>query len=64
MILARSAAMAFNRYLDKQFDAKNPRTAVREIPSGVIKANNALIFVIGCCLQRDNADPTDEPEQK
>ena len=50
MILARSAAMAFNRYLDKQFDAKNPRTAVREIPAGVIKANNALIFVIGCCL--------------
>jgi len=46
MIFARSAAMAFNRYLDRTFDAKNPRTAIREIPSGVIKANNALLFTI------------------
>lgn len=46
MIFARSAAMAFNRYLDRSFDAKNPRTAIREIPSGVIKANNALLFTI------------------
>ena len=46
MIFARSAAMAFNRYLDRNFDAKNPRTAIREIPSGVIKANNALLFTI------------------
>ena len=30
MVLVRSAAMAFNRYLDRQFDALNPRTAVRE----------------------------------
>src|SRR4026207_720066 len=36
MVFARSAAMAFNRYLDRSFDAKNPRTAIREIPSGVI----------------------------
>ncbi|HEX5026392.1 MAG TPA: UbiA family prenyltransferase, partial [Agriterribacter sp.] len=42
MILARSAAMAFNRYLDRHFDAKNPRTAIREIPAGIIKANSAL----------------------
>ena len=33
MIFARSAAMAFNRYLDRSFDAKNPRTAIREIRS-------------------------------
>jgi len=46
MIFARSAAMAFNRYLDRSYDAKNPRTAVREIPSGVITAQNALIFTI------------------
>jgi len=46
MVFARSAAMAFNRYLDRTFDAKNPRTAIREIPSGVIKANNALLFTI------------------
>jgi len=46
MIFARSAAMAFNRYLDKNFDAKNPRTEIREIPAGVIKANNALLFTM------------------
>jgi 4-hydroxybenzoate polyprenyltransferase len=46
MIFARSAAMAFNRYLDRSFDAKNPRTAIREIPAGIISANSALIFTI------------------
>lgn len=49
MVTARSAAMAFNRYLDKNFDAKNPRTAIREIPAGIISANDALIFVIFNC---------------
>lgn len=47
MIFARSAAMAFNRYIDRDVDQKNPRTAsVREIPNGSIKAQSALIFVI------------------
>lgn len=46
MVTARSAAMAFNRYLDRSFDAKNPRTAIREIPKGIISANSALRFVI------------------
>ncbi len=46
MIFARSAAMGFNRWLDKHFDARNPRTAVREIPAGIISADNALRFVI------------------
>lgn len=46
MIFARSAAMAFNRYIDRGFDAKNARTVVREIPSGVINARAALRFVI------------------
>ncbi len=50
MVSARSAAMAFNRWLDKNFDAKNPRTAIREIPAGIIKANSALIFVIISCI--------------
>jgi 4-hydroxybenzoate polyprenyltransferase len=51
MIFARSAAMAFNRYIDKDIDAANSRTAqVREIPNGSIKANSALIFVIINCL--------------
>lgn len=46
MIFARSAAMAFNRYLDREFDAKNPRTAIREIPSGIISASSALRFTL------------------
>ena len=46
MITARSAAMAFNRYLDRSFDAANPRTAIREIPKGIIAVNGALIFTI------------------
>jgi 4-hydroxybenzoate polyprenyltransferase len=50
MIFARSAAMSFNRYLDRSFDAKNPRTAIREIPAGVLKANNVLLFTIVNCL--------------
>ncbi len=50
MIFARSAAMAFNRFLDRKFDAKNPRTAVREIPAGVISAKNALAFTIISCI--------------
>jgi 4-hydroxybenzoate polyprenyltransferase len=50
MIFARSAAMAFNRWLDANYDAKNPRTAVREIPAGVIKPNNALAFTIINCV--------------
>ena len=50
MIFARSAAMAFNRWLDADFDAINPRTAVREIPSGIISKRNALMFVIFSCI--------------
>jgi 4-hydroxybenzoate polyprenyltransferase len=50
MVFARSAAMAFNRWLDKNFDALNPRTAIREIPSGIISEKNAMIFVILNCL--------------
>lgn len=50
MVFARSAAMAFNRFIDRKFDAKNPRTAVREIPSGQISANAALLFTIFCSL--------------
>lgn len=50
MVFARSAAMAFNRYLDRRFDALNPRTAQREIPAGAIKPQHALIFTIVCCV--------------
>lgn len=50
MIFARSAAMAFNRWLDVEFDAKNPRTAIREIPRGIISKSSALRFVIFSCV--------------
>ncbi|WP_276501548.1 UbiA-like polyprenyltransferase [Terrimonas pollutisoli] len=50
MVFARSAAMAFNRYLDRSFDAKNPRTAIREIPAGILKANSVLLFTLVNCL--------------
>ncbi len=46
MVTARSAAMGFNRYLDRHFDQLNPRTAIREIPAGIIKAEKALGFVV------------------
>jgi len=46
MVFARSAAMAFNRYLDRHFDAKNPRTVIREIPAGILSANQVLWFTI------------------
>ena len=49
MIFARSAAMAFNRYLDRRYDAQNPRTAIREIPAGVISARSALVFTLLMC---------------
>ncbi len=46
MVFARSAAMAFNRYIDSDIDKLNKRTSAREIPSGIITKNNALYFVI------------------
>lgn len=46
MVFARSAAMAFNRYLDREFDAQNPRTAIREIPRGIISPASALRFTL------------------
>jgi 4-hydroxybenzoate polyprenyltransferase len=46
MVFARSAAMAFNRYIDRAFDEKNPRTKSREIPAGIISPNMALLYVI------------------
>ncbi len=46
MVFARNAAMAFNRYTDKEIDIKNPRTAIREIPAGIIKPKSALQFTI------------------
>ncbi len=44
MFLARNAAMSFNRWADREFDKKNPRTAIREIPAEIIKPGSALTF--------------------
>ena len=46
MVFARSAAMAFNRLIDTDVDKENPRTAIREIPAGVIGKGSALVFVV------------------
>lgn len=50
MVFARSAAMAFNRYIDRSIDEQNARTAIREIPAGIVKPQSALIFVIANCI--------------
>ncbi len=50
MVFARSAAMAFNRWADRRFDALNDRTRTREIPAGVIAPSAALAFTAACCL--------------
>jgi len=46
MVLARNAAMGFNRFLDREFDKLNPRTASREIPAGILEPKSVLLFVI------------------
>lgn len=50
MIFARNAAMGFNRYVDRNIDAANPRTSGREIPSGAISPGKALVFVLANAL--------------
>jgi len=46
VLFARNAAMGFNRYIDREFDQKNPRTALREIPGAIISPRSAMLFVI------------------
>ena len=50
MVFARNSAMAFNRYLDRDIDAKNPRTKQRDVPSGRISPALALTFTIINCI--------------
>ena len=47
MVGARSAAMSFNRIVDRHIDARNPRTARREIPAGVVSPAAAAFFCAG-----------------
>ena len=46
MVFARNAAMAFNRWADRELDKLNPRTALREIPAGIVSPGSALFFVV------------------
>ncbi len=45
MVGARSAAMAFNRLVDRRIDAANPRTAGRALPAGLVSPAAAAVFV-------------------
>lgn len=46
MVSGRSAAMGLNRVIDREIDAKNPRTASREIPTGKIRLTEAWLFIL------------------
>lgn len=46
MVGARSGAMGLNRIIDIDIDRKNPRTASRELPQGIISLTEALVFVV------------------
>lgn len=58
MVSARTMAMAFNRWLDAEIDARNPRTAERHIPAGILSQHYvlgltiamAVIFILTCLL--------------
>lgn len=50
MVFARNAAMAFNRYLDRDVDALNPRTANRDVPAGRVSPQGALFFTVVNCV--------------
>ncbi len=44
MVFARTSAMAFNRWADRDIDAKNPRTRGRHVPAGIVRAREALLL--------------------
>jgi 4-hydroxybenzoate polyprenyltransferase len=46
---ARTAAMAFNRLIDRDIDAENPRTAIRELPRGLVSVTAVRLLVLGSC---------------
>lgn len=45
-VAARTAAMGFNRWLDRELDARNPRTAGRELPAGRLRPAQVLALVV------------------
>ncbi|MDR3110305.1 MAG: putative 4-hydroxybenzoate polyprenyltransferase [Planctomycetaceae bacterium] len=50
MVFARSTAMAFNRIVDRKFDARNPRTVSRHLPSGRLSVWNVTVFTVICAV--------------
>ena len=50
MVAARSAAMAFNRLVDAHIDARNPRTAMRHLPAGLLGRGFATVFTAVSCV--------------
>jgi 4-hydroxybenzoate polyprenyltransferase len=48
MVFARSASMAFNRIVDRQIDAQNPRTSARHLPAGLLSLRIVAIFTVAC----------------
>jgi 4-hydroxybenzoate polyprenyltransferase len=50
MVCARTAAMGFNRIVDRKFDARNPRTAGRHLPVGQMSVTGAWWLVIGAAV--------------
>ena len=46
MVFARNVAMGFNRWADRDIDAENPRTAMREIPAGKVSPRGAVVFIV------------------
>ncbi|MEN1678865.1 MAG: UbiA-like polyprenyltransferase [Planctomycetota bacterium] len=50
MVFARSAAMAFNRVVDRKIDAENPRTAGRHLPAGVLSLLQVNLFTLFCAM--------------
>jgi 4-hydroxybenzoate polyprenyltransferase len=50
MVFARSAAMAFNRLVDRDLDAKNPRTAGRHLPTGLLRTRTVMLFAVLCSI--------------
>ncbi len=50
MVFARSAAMAFNRLVDRDYDARNPRTAGRHLPAGILSVRLTVGFTLICVV--------------
>jgi 4-hydroxybenzoate polyprenyltransferase len=50
MVAARTSAMGFNRLVDAQYDAKNPRTAMRELPRGAMARKEAIVLVVAASI--------------